>query len=220
MKKLAFSLICVNAFASSFVGLDIYGSRVAEENGVNLDDSFAGRADLYVNKFYTNEESHFVYDVRFTHTEFDSDFDMYVNLQKINGRIKANFNSFSALGGYGMLLGNDVSLSFLAGFGYASRNYKAKYYNTIIDKSNDSNNSMLLKTAVAARKQFENNFTMSGGVYLKYYFNNIIDEKLISEFDISLGYTFANNIYTGLKIAYVHDIVKGGSAGLALSYKF
>lgn len=28
MKKLAFSLICVNAFASSFVGLDFYGSRV------------------------------------------------------------------------------------------------------------------------------------------------------------------------------------------------
>lgn len=217
MKKLAFSLICANVFASNFVGLDIYGSRVAEENGVSLENSFVGRADLYVNKFYTNEENHFVYDIRFTHAEIDSDF---INSYNVKGKIKDSFNSFSALGGYGMLVSDDVSLSFLGGLGYASRSFKTKFYNISLNDINVSANSMFLKTGVAARKQFENNFTMSGGVYLKYYFDTIKEKDLNAEFDISLGYTFANNIYAGVKFAYVNDISKGGSAGIGLSYKF
>lgn len=217
MKKLAFSLICANAFASNFVGLDIYGSSVAEENGVSLEDNFVGRADLYVNKFYTNEENNFVYDIRFTHAEFNSDF---VNSYNVKGKIKDSFNSFSALGGYGMLVGNDVSLSLLGGLGYANRSFETKFYNINLNDINISANSMFLKAGVATRKQFENNFTMSGGVYLKYYFDTIKEKDLNAEFDISLGYTFANNIYAGVRFGYVNDISKGGSIGLALSYKF
>lgn len=217
MKKLAFSLICANAFASNFVGLDIYGSRIAEENGLSYKDDFLGRADLYVNKFYTNEENHFVYDIRLTHAEIDSDF---INSYNVKGKIKDSFNSFSALGGYGMLVSNDVSLSFLGGLGYVSRSFKTKFYNISLNDINVSANSMFLKTGVAARKQFENNFTISGGVYLKYYFDTIKEKDLNAEFDISLGYTFTNNIYAGVKFAYVNDISKGGSAGIGLSYKF
>ncbi|MBT0882107.1 hypothetical protein [Campylobacter sp. 2018MI13] len=219
MKKLVFSLICVNAFASNFVGLDIYGTSLVEENGVSLEDNFVGRADLYANRFYTNEENHFVYDIRFTHAEINSDF---VNSYNVKGKIKDSFNSFSALGGYGILVGNDMSLSLLGGLGYASRSFETKFYNIDTNDINVSANSMFLKAGVAARKQFENNFTMSGGVYLKYFAKKVNFIKRFSpEVDLRLGYTFANNTYAGVKFGYENTLIgHGGKAGFELGYKF
>lgn len=82
--------------------------------------------------------------------------------------------------------------------------------------------SMFLKAGVAARKQFENNFTASGGVYLKHFTKKIEDVKRFSpEAELNLGYTFANNIYAGIRFAYENELIgKGGSIGFNTSYKF
>lgn len=229
MKKLAFSLICSSAFASNFVGLGFYGSIVEEEAGIKIDDDTMYHFEIFANKFYSEGESNFVYDARLKYSNYKSDFSGNIEGIEIKGKLKEKEYSIQALAGYGILVSNDVSLSFLGGLGYENSkdtysNFGATLGNLTIKKDGvvDKDNSMFLKTGVAARKQFENNFTMSGGVYLKYFTKKIEDVKRFSpEVDLRLGYTFANNIYAGVKFGYENTLIgHGGKAGFELGYKF
>lgn len=230
MKKLAFSLICANAFASNFVGLGFYGSNADTKNaeGLDIEDKRIYHYEIFANKFYSEGENNFVYDAKLGYSHYKSNIKAIEENVEVKASVKVKAFSLQALAGYGILVGNDVSLSFLGGIGYENAKYTASNFSAtlgnvtkIVDlSSSEKDNSMFLKAGVAARKQFENNFTMSGGVYLKYYFDKILEKDLNAEFDISLGYTFSNNIYAGVKFAYVDDISKGGSAGIGLSYKF
>lgn len=232
MKKLAFSLICANAFASNFVGLGFYGSNVESDAGFNVDNKNLYSYEIYTNKFYSEGESNFVYDLKLDYSHYKTDYKYIDENIEFKGNFKAKLLSLQVLAGYGVLVSNDVSLSFLGGLGY--ENLKVtfddeymKIYNLAIKIEPNlafdmKPKSMFLKAGVAARKQFENNFTMSGGVYLKYFAKKVDFTKRFSpEVDLRLGYTFANNIYAGVKVGYENTLIgHGGKAGFELGYKF
>lgn len=229
MKKLAFSLICANAFASNFVGFGFYGSNVELDVEFNVDNKNLYSYEIYTNKFYSEGESNFVYDARLKYSNYKSDFSGNIEGIEIKGKLKEKEYSIQALAGYGMLVGNDVSLSFLGGLGYENSkdtysNFSATLGNLTIKEDSvvDKDKSMFLKAGVAARKQFENNFIISGGVYLKYFAKKVDFTKRFSpEVDLSLGYVFANNIYAGVKVGYENTLIgHGGKAGFELGYKF
>lgn len=232
MKKLAFSLICANVFASNFVGFGFYGSNADTKNaeGLDIEDKGIYHYEIYANKFYSEGENNFVYDAKLGYSYYKSNIKAIEENVEVKASVKVKALSLQALAGYGILAGNDVSLSFLGGLGYENAKYTASNFSAtlgnataIVDLSSSENdNSMFLKTGVAARKQFENNFTMSGGVYLKYFTKKIEDVKRFSpEVDLRLGYTFANNIYAGVKFGYENTLIgHGGKAGFELGYKF
>lgn len=230
MKKLALSLICASAFASNFVGFGFYGSSVDTDSEFDLNKKNLYSYGIYANKFYNEGENNFVYDVRLGYSHYKTDY--IIKDIDFNGNFKAKLFSLQALAGYGITAGNDVSVSFLGGLGYEKLKLTLddefmKIYNLAIKIEPNlafdmKLKSMFLKAGVAARKQFENNFTMSGGVYLKYFTKKVDFTKRFSpEVDLSLGYTFENNIYAGVKFGYENTLIgNGGKVGFELGYKF
>lgn len=116
MKKLALSLICASAFASNFVGLGFYGSTIKEEDGIKIDDDTMYHFEIFANKFYSEGENNFVYDARLKYSNYKSDFTIIDESIKFKGNLKAKEYSLQALAGYGMIVGNDISLSFFRWF--------------------------------------------------------------------------------------------------------